>query len=340
MKFIRKLPDVDEIQKMYELTSVQYENRKIYIQQIKNILSGQDDRKLIIVGPCSADNEKAVLDYTYRLSNLADKVSSKLLLVPRVYTSKPRTTSIGYKGMLHSPISAENEDLLQGIIASRRLHMKVINETNLFAADEMLYPEEIYYLADVLAYMTVGARSVEDQNHRMVASDDNVPVGMKNPIGGNKMGLVNSIVAAQSSHKYIYRSWEVETMGNMYAHGILRGYTSNEGKNHSNYHYDDLTELYDMLVLNNVKNPSVLVDCNHANSNKKYDEQPRIAREVIAHCKENSSIDTFVKGLMVESYIEDGNQKIGRGIYGKSITDACIGWEKTSQLIQAIADIL
>lgn len=340
MKQIRKIPDVSELQNEYLLTEKQVVDRMKFIQGIEDIIAGKDSRKLIIMGPCSADREDSVIDYVSRLAGLQDAVRDKLFLVPRIYTSKPRTTGLGYKGMLHSPDGDAQEDLLNGIISTRRLHYNVICQTGMYAADEMLYPEEIYYISDLLAYMAVGARSVEDQGHRMVASDSGVPVGMKNPVGGSKIGLVNSVVAAQVSHRMIYHGWEVETEGNQYAHCILRGFTNKNGKNYANYHYEDIRELYDLCLHNCLRNPSVIIDCNHANSNKEYDEQPRIAKEIIGYCVENRTINGFVKGLMIESYIEDGNQQVGNGIYGKSITDPCLGWRKTERLIKEIADIL
>ena len=338
MKYIRELPSVDELCKRYPLTADESKNRTIFINKIKNILSGKDNRKLIIVGPCSADRKDAVLEYTCRLRELSDKVCDKLFIVPRVYTGKPRTSGAGYKGMIHSPDASSKENLMEGVIAARDMHISVIRETGLYPADEMLYTEEICYLYDVIGYLAVGARSVEDQAHRMLASDDIIPVGLKNPTGGSKIALINSIKATQISHRMMYRGWEVETNGNQYGHAILRGFTNKSGKNHSNYHYEDLVELHDMCVKNNISNPGVIVDCNHANSDKKYYEEPRIAHEVMGYCKYNQSINHFVKGLMIESYLEDGAQIIGQGIYGKSITDPCLGWTKTEKLILEIAE--
>lgn len=337
MRFIKKLPDVEELQKNLCLSDVQRKKRKEFIKKIQDILEGKDKKKLIIIGPCSADREDAVLDYTYKLAGLSERVGSVFLIVPRIYTSKPRTTGVGYKGMLHNPEADLSEDLLQGIYAARKLHLRVISETGFFSADEMLYPEEIYYLSDLLAYMAVGARSVEDQGHRMAASDGEIPVGLKNPTGGSKIALVNSVIAAQVSHRMIYRGWDVETSGNLYAHCILRGFTNKSGRNFANYHYEDLRELHDICSLHNVMNPGVIVDCNHANSNKEYDEQIRIAKEVFGYCRTSEALDKFVKGLMIESYLEDGCQMVGNGIYGKSITDPCLGWDKTERLIEELA---
>ncbi len=338
MRFIRKLPDISYLKEKLALSEEQMTSREQVLCQIQNILSGKDNRKILIVGPCSADREDSVLDYMSSLAELSEKVKDVFLIVPRVYTSKPRTTGLGYKGMLHNPNADEKEDIFSGISAARRLHIKVIQETGLYTADEMLYPEEIYYLSDILVYLAVGARSVENQGHRMVASDDAIPVGLKNPIGGSKLSLINSVKAAQVPHNLIYCGWEVETDGNAFAHAILRGYVDNNGKNHSNYHYEDLCELYDLFYKNNLRNPSVIVDCNHSNSNKKYDHEPRIAKEVFGFCKEDESLNKFVKGLMIESYIKDGSQLLGEGEYGKSITDPCIGWEKTERLLLQLAD--
>ena len=337
MRYIRKLPDVDELYKDYSLSEKEQEKRKRCIESIKAILSGKDSRKLLVIGPCSADREDAVVDYTVRLSKIAAEYSEHFLIIPRVYTGKPRTTGEGYKGMLHNPNADNGEDLMRGMVAARKLHLKVIRESGLFAADEMLYPDEIYYVSDLICYMAVGARSVEDQGHRMLASDDAIPVGMKNPTGGSKIALINSIKAAQGAHRLLYRGWEAETDGNPYAHAILRGFTNNNGKNYANYHYEDIVELHDLCLKEALRNPAVIVDCNHANSGKKFDEQPRIAKEVMQICKGNASLDEFVKGFMIESYIEDGAQIVGQGIYGKSITDPCLGWDKTKNLIKELA---
>lgn len=337
MKYIKKLPSIEELHSEFSLTQTEKKQRTKKIEQVQDILVGCDRRKLIIIGPCSADREDAVLDYVLRLAKIAEELKDKLVIIPRIYTGKPRTTGDGYKGMLHNPYGNKDEDLLGGIVAARRMHVRVIRESSLFSADEMLYPDEIYYMSDLLCYLAVGARSVEDQGHRMVASDDILPVGMKNPTGGSKFALINSIKAAQTPHRLIYRGWEVQTKGNVYAHAILRGFTNKGGKNYPNYHYEDLIELHDMCQKNQIANKGVIVDCNHANSNKQYDEQPRIAREVLGFCKNNNTINSFMKGFMIESYIEDGAQKIGRGIYGKSITDPCLCWDKTERLLKTMA---
>ena len=338
MIFLKKLPDVEELQQRYSLEDHQKKARIDNINEIKSILSGECDRKIIIVGPCSADRQDAVLDYVSRLARLQEDVKEKFLIIPRVYTSKPRTNGTGYKGLLHNPNANEDENLLKGIIASRELHIRVIKETGLFCADEMLYPEEIYYFMDILAYMAVGARSVEDQGHRMVASGSNFPIGLKNPTSGNKESLVNSILAAQSSHHMIYRGWEVECEGNPFAHAILRGLVNNTGKHIPNYHYEDICEIHDKIIKSNVKNPGLIIDCNHSNSGKNYIEQIRIANEIFGICKSYKSLDKLIKGLMIESYIADGKQLVGGNVYGKSITDSCLGWEKTEYLIKSLAN--
>ena len=338
MRYIRKLPDVEELQKEYSLTESEKSERLECIYQIRNILSGSDKRKILIIGPCSADREDAVLDYVCRLRKISDKVKDRIYIIPRIYTSKPRTTGEGYKGLVHNPYGDEEENLLKGIIAARKLHLDVIRESKMFAADEMLYPDEIYYIYDLLCYMVVGARSVEDQGHRMIASDDSIPVGMKNPTGGSKIVLVNSIKAAQKKYRLVYRGWEVETAGNAYAHGILRGFSNKSGKNYPNYHYEDLEEFCNMCTEAAVKNPSVIVDCSHANSNKNFLQQSRIASQIVGSCLSDEKINSFVKGLMIESYIEDGCQAPGGGIYGMSITDPCLGWDRTEELINRLYD--
>lgn len=340
MKYIRKLPDIEELYNELSLSGAEKNEREFRISEIQCVLDGRDKRKLLIVGPCSADREDAVMEYSRRLADLANKIKDCFVIIPRIYTGKPRTNGEGYKGMLHNPYANNDEDLWKGIISARRLHINVVKETGLFSADEMLYPDEIYYMSDILCYLAVGARSVEDQGHRMLASDAVLPVGLKNPTGGSKISLINSIKATQSPHRLVYRGWEVQTSGNPYSHAILRGFTNKSGQNHPNYHYEDIVELHDMCIKEQIKNPGVIIDCNHANSNKKFDEQPRIAKEVIRLCKENSSVGSFIKGLMIESYLEDGAQMIGNGIFGKSITDPCLGWRKTESLLFELADII
>ena len=339
MRYIKSLPEPEQIAQAYPISGAETENRKKRLKEIKTILEGRDDRKLLLIGPCSADNEDSVLEYTLRLRKLQDEVASRFLMIPRIYTSKPRTNGKGYKGLVHRPESDSGEDdLITSIESMRRLHVRVIEETGFFAADELLYPELYRYVEDILVYIAIGARSVEDQQHRLIASGMDIPVGMKNPTGGDLATLLNSIVAAQSRQHLPFSGWEVETEGNPYAHAMLRGYTNAEGKNVPNYYYENLCDLHDAYVRLNLKNPSVIVDCNHSNSGKKYEEQIRIAEDVMDSCARNGSIGRFVKGLMIESYLVDGNQMIGAGTYGCSITDPCLGWDKTEKLIRRLAD--
>lgn len=340
MDFKRKLPIPKEIKAQYPVTEALAEVKAKRDAEIKKIFTGKSDKFLLIIGPCSADNEKAVLDYMERLKKTADNVYDKIIIIPRVYTNKPRTTGEGYKGMLHQPNPDEKPDMLKGILAIRELHMRALSDYGFTCADEMLYPENYRYLSDLLSYTAVGARSVEDQQHRLVASGIDIPVGMKNPTSGDLTIMMNSIKAAQSSHTYLYRGWEVTSTGNETAHAILRGYMDFAGRNISNYHYEDIMHLCELYSEYGLKNPSVIIDTNHANSSKKYLEQIRISKDVVYSRNHNSEIKSLVKGLMIESYIEDGCQKIGEHIYGKSITDPCIGWEKTENLIYKIADTL
>ena len=340
MNFVRKLPVPAELKKQFplgeEVTKIKEERDQI----IKNIFEGKDDRFLLIIGPCSADNETAVLDYMNRMVKVQEKVKDKIFIIPRVYTNKPRTKGTGYKGMLHQPDPTKGEDMLAGIIAIREMHTRVVKETGFTCAEEMLYPENHRYLSDLLAYVAVGARSVEDQLHRIVGSGVGIPVGMKNPTSGDISVMMNSITAAQAHQKFLYRGWEVTTDGNPLAHAILRGYVDAYGRAHANYHYEDLRALIDAYAESKLQNPAVIVDCNHSNSGKKYLEQIRISKDVIHSCHSSEDIKKIVKGLMIESYLEDGAQAIGDGVYGKSITDPCLGWEKTEKLIYDLADYL
>ena len=341
MKYIKRLPDVAEIVEKYPLDSKMVQERKKMLFGVESILSGIDTRKILIIGPCSADREDAVVEYTIRLRNLQEKVKEKFLIIPRVYTSKPRTNGKGYKGLLHRPKpSCTQDDIISGVIATRKMHLEVINNTNMFTADEMLYPEVLSYISDLLIYAAVGARSVENQQHRLTASGLEIPVGMKNPTSGDIGIMLNAIVAAQSAQRLIYNGWEVETSGNEFSHAILRGFVDLAGRARPNYHYENLQEVYDKYYSVNLKNMSVIIDCNHCNSNKHYDEQGRIAAEVFESCKRNKSIGKFVKGLMIESYLEDGSQLVGGDVYGKSITDACLGWNKTEYVVLKLADML
>ena len=337
-QFIRKLPIPMEIKARYPLSDAITAVKKQRDREIADVIQGKSNKFLLLIGPCSADNEDAVMDYTCRLARVQEQVKDKLILIPRVYTNKPRTTGQGYKGLVHQPDPEKEEDLLEGLIAMRRLHTRVIEETELTCADEMLYPENYKYISDLLSYMTVGARSVENQQHRLTASGMSIPVGMKNPTSGGLSVMLNSIVAAQSSHKYIYRGWEVKTLGNPLAHAILRGYVNKQGQSIPNYHYEDLRLLYDLYCEQGLENMSVIIDTNHNNSGKQYLEQIRIANEVMYSRRYSEELRGMVKGLMIESYIEDGTQKIGENIYGKSITDPCLGWEKSEKLIYDIAE--
>lgn len=340
IKFIRKLPIPKEIKAEYALGEAQAKQRELFLKEVKSVFSGETKKFILIIGPCSADNEDSVIDYMLRLRNLQEKVSDKILIIPRVYTNKPRTTGDGYKGMLHQPNPNQAPDMLNGLISIRKLHIRTINETGFFCADEMLYPENYRYLSDLLAYVAVGARSVENQQHRLTASGIDVPVGLKNPTGGDLNVMMNSITAAQHSHVFLYRGWEVESTGNPYAHAILRGYVNKHGQSLPNYHYEDLYHLYDLYNKSNLANPSVIIDTNHSNSGKKYLEQIRISKEVLHSCSLSSDIKGMVKGLMIESYLVDGTQKIGSDhVYGQSITDPCLGWEKTERLILDIAEL-
>ena len=338
VEFIRKLALPAEVREMCPLTKEHREVVRAAKEQAEAIFAGQSDRLLLIIGPCSADNEDSVIDYISRLRPLQEKVKDQILIIPRVYTNKPRTTGEGYKGMLHQPNPDEKPDLFQGIIATRHLHIKAISETGFACADEMLYPENHQYLDDLLAYVAVGARSVEDQEHRLTASGISAPVGMKNPTSGDFAVMLNAILAAQHGHTFIYRGWEVKSGGNPYAHAILRGYTNKHGESRPNYHYEDLIQLYHMYSKKELLNPAAIIDTNHSNSNKDPFEQPRIIKEVINSMKHNESVKKMIKGFMVESYIEDGCQRVGGGVYGKSITDPCLGWEKTERLIFDVAE--
>ena len=339
MIFKRKLIIPKEIKEMYPLSEAGAEAKAANDSAIDDIFTGRSDRLLLVIGPCSADREDAVLDYVSRLRGLQEKVADKILIVPRVYTNKPRTTGEGYKGMLHQPDPQAHSDMLKGLVSIRRMHIRVIEETGFSCADEMLYPENHRYLSDLLSYVTVGARSVENQQHRLTASGLDIPVGMKNPTGGNLTVMMNALKAAHGSHTFIYRNWEVESRGNPLAHAILRGYVDSRGNSHPNYHYEDLEQLSGLYAGSGLENPAVIVDVNHSNSGKNYLEQIRIAKEVLHSTRHSSDIFRLVKGLMIESYIEDGAQEAGGGVYGRSITDPCLGWEKTERLVLDIAEL-
>ena len=340
MKFFRKLPVPKELKEQFPADERIVKIKQERDPEIRRTFEGKSDKLLLIIGPCSADREDAVLDYLTRLSKVQEKVKDKIMIIPRVYTNKPRTTGGGYKGLVHQPDPEKKPDMLQGIIAVRELHQRAILESGLTCADEMLYPENHRYVSDLLSYVAIGARSVEDQQHRLTASGVGIPVGMKNPTGGDLSVMMNSITAAQGQHVFLYRGWEVQSLGNPYAHALLRGYVDKHGKTYSNYHYEDLNELFELYQESSLKNPGVIIDTNHANSGKHYLEQIRIAKEVMHSCHLSKDIRGLVKGLMIESYIEDGNQPVGGGCYGKSITDPCLGWEKSERLIYEIADLL
>ena len=340
MNFKRKLPIPMEIKEQYPVTAELEALKTKRDAEIKDIFEGKNDKFILVIGPCSADNDDSVIDYISRLRGVQEKVEDKILIIPRIYTNKPRTTGDGYKGMLHQPDPNKAEDMLAGVVAIRSLHIRAMKETGFTCADEMLYPENYRYLNDVLSYVAIGARSVENQKHRLTASGLDIPVGMKNPTAGDISVMMNSITAAQHSHTFIYRGWEVESQGNPLAHAILRGYVNKHGQSLPNYHYEDLIHLAETYEKSGLANPAVIVDTNHANSGKKWMEQPRIAKEIIHSCRHSADVKKIVKGLMIESYIEDGAQKPEECVYGKSITDPCLGWEKTEKLILDIAELL
>jgi 3-deoxy-7-phosphoheptulonate synthase len=340
MNFHRKLPIPQDVKKEFPLTARMAQVKADRDESIRAVFDGRSDKFILIIGPCSADHSEPVLEYISRLRRIQEQVEDKIIIIPRMYTNKPRTTGQGYKGMLHQPDPDGKPDMYKGIVAIRELHLAALRDYDFPCADEMLYPENYRYLSDILSYVAVGARSVENQQHRLVASGLDAPVGMKNPTGGDLTVMMNSIVAAQSSHTFLYRGWEVTSEGNPYAHAILRGYVDYAGKSVSNYHYEDLLRVGELYGQSNLVNPSVIVDTNHNNSGKKYLEQVRIAKDVVYSRSQNSDIKRLVKGLMIESYIEDGACKAEEHIFGKSITDPCLGWEKTERLILDIADKL
>ena len=338
MEFLRKLPTPAELKEEYPVSAQVVATKAERDDEIRAIFEGKEDKLILVIGPCSADNEDAVIDYISRLRKVQDKVADKIFMIPRIYTNKPRTIGIGYKGMLHQPDPEKKPDMLQGILAIRHMHMKVFRETGMSTADEMLYPDNLQYLSDIMSYIAVGARSVENQYHRLVASGCDVPVGMKNPTSGDLSVMLNSVVAAQLPHDFIFRGWEVQTDGNPLTHTILRGAVDKYGKTIPNYHYEDLYRLYEMYQERNLLNPACVVDANHSNSGKRHIEQIRIVKEVMHSRTHSKEIENLVKGVMIESYIEAGSQKIGEHIYGKSITDPCLDWDSSEQLIYTIAE--
>lgn len=340
MKFIKKIPSACEIIEELPVPNHIKLIKKERDKEIKSVFEDKDQRFILIIGPCSADNEDSVCEYIGKLAAVQEKVKDSIIIIPRIYTNKPRTTGEGYKGMVHQPDPSKEPDLYKGIKAIRKLHIRSLSEYYMVAADEMLYPENYQYLADVLGYVAVGARSVENQQHRLTASGIDVPVGMKNPTGGDISVMLNSINAAQSSHTFIYNGWQIETSGNNLTHAILRGAVDANGNNIPNYHYEDLFHVAQEYEKQSLNNPAIIVDTNHANSMKRYNEQPRIAREILMSRKYDSLLRKMIKGLMIESYLVEGRQTIGENVYGKSITDACLGWESTEELIYDIAENL
>ena len=340
MHFKRKLPVPQQIKERYPLTPALAAVKEDRDRQLREIFTGESDRMVLVVGPCSADREDAVLEYCTRLARLQEEVRDRLVLVPRVYTNKPRTTGEGYKGLLHQPDPEGAYDLLEGVIAIRRLHTNVLARTGLSTADEMLYPADYRYISDLLSYAAVGARSVEHQEHRLTASGLGIPVGMKNPTSGDISVMLNAIAAAQMGHTFIYRGWEVETTGNPMAHAILRGYFNRHGESLPNYHFEDLEHLYEAYRARNLRNMALIVDANHANSRKDPHQQRRICKEVLHSCRQAPHLKAMVRGFMAESYLEPGCQSIGGGIYGKSITDPCIGWDDTERLVKELAELV
>lgn len=340
MLFKRRLPAPQDVIKMYPLSEKLASRKNANDKEIRGVLERKIKKFLLIIGPCSADREDAVLEYATRLRAVQEKVSDKLILVPRIYTNKPRTTGAGYKGMLHQSDPHRAPDMFRGLISIRRLHIRCLEETGFSGADEMLYPENHRYLADILSYVAVGARSAENQQHRLTASGLDVPVGFKNPTSGDLSVMLNAVTAAQSPHDFSYGGFEVQSTGNPLAHAILRGSVNRFGTNLPNYHYEDLTELSDLYENSSLQNPAVIVDANHSNSGKRYEEQPRIAKEILHSMKHNAGVAKLVKGVMIESYLQDGCQKITESVYGKSITDPCLGWEKSERLIYEIAELL
>lgn len=337
-EFVKKLPTPAEIREQFPLPGDLVKIKEDRDAEIRDVLTGKSDKFLVIIGPCSADNETAVCDYVNRLAGIYEKVKDKLILIPRIYTNKPRTTGEGYKGMVHQPDPEGKPDFLAGLIAMRKMHIRAIAETGLTAADEMLYPENWRYVSDILSYVAIGARSVEDQQHRLTVSGFDVAAGMKNPTSGDLSVMLNSVYAAQHPHSFIYRGWEVNTTGNDLTHTVLRGATNKHGNSIPNYHYEDLNLLLEMYDKMDLKNPACVIDANHSNSGKQFEQQIRIVKEVMHSRKLNSDIHKLVKGVMIESYIEEGCQKVGGGVYGKSITDPCLGWEDSEKLIYDIAE--
>jgi 3-deoxy-7-phosphoheptulonate synthase len=343
MTFKRKLPIPQDIKAQYPVTDEMTACRNARNAEIARIFTGESDKFILVIGPCSADRPEPVLEYISRLARVQEQVKDKIFIIPRIYTNKPRTTGDGYKGMLHQPEPTHDVDMLRGILAIRDLHMRALSDYGFSCADEMLYPDNYRYLSDLLSYVAVGARSTENQQHRLTASGLDVPVGMKNPTEGDLSIMMNSITAGQHAHTFIYRGWEVQSQGNPLTHAILRGYVDVAGRNIPNYHYENLRELQELYGKTNLQNPAVIVDTNHANSGKKWAEQPRIAKDVVHSCRQSADLRKMVKGLMIESYLYDGAQKVtdeASYVCGQSITDPCLGWDKTERLILDLAEML
>lgn len=341
LHYIFQVPSAEEIKELFpmseELTKIKEERDK----EIAKVFTGESDKFLAIIGPCSADNEEAVVDYTTRLSKVQEKIKDKIIIIPRIYTNKPRTNGSGYKGMLHQPNPEEKPNFIEGLKAIRKMHIDSIRESGLTAADEMLYSDNWNYMSDILSYVAVGARSVENQSHRLTASGIDVPVGMKNPTSGDYTVMMNSCIAGQSKHTFMTAGWEVKSDGNPLTHCILRGSLNRYGVSSPNYHYEDLIRLHEAYEqFPNLKNPAVIVDANHNNSGKKWDQQPRIVKEILHSMRHSEDVNKLVKGVMIESYIEDGNQPVGGGCYGQSITDPCLGWDKSEKLLLEMAELL
>ena len=339
MEFVRKLPIPQEIKKQFPISEKIAQHKAERDEAIRRVFTGESDKFLLIIGPCSADSEEPVMEYIHRLARVQEKVADKIIMIPRIYTNKPRTTGKGYKGMLHQPDPNGDPDILKGLIATRKMHIKVLEQTGFSGADELLYPENCLYLSDILSYVAIGARSVEDQQHRLISSGLDIPVGMKNPTSGDLTVMMNSIKAAQHGHTFLLSQWEVRSKGNPLAHAILRGSVNKYGRALPNYHYEDLSQLCELYGKSGLENPAVIIDTNHSNSGKQWDQQARIAKEVLHSTRHSGDIHRMVKGLMIESYLLDGNQKPEGGVYGLSITDACIGWEKTEQLVYDLAEL-
>ncbi len=336
----KKVISPEELRNLFPISEEDKIVKKKRDLEIKKVITGESDKFLVIIGPCSADNEESVLDYVHRLARVQENVKDKLIIIPRIYTNKPRTTGEGYKGIVHQPDPDKKPNASEGLKAMRKLHVRVLQETGLSSADEMLYPENTSYLMDVLSYVAVGARSVENQQHRLVASGMDINIGMKNPTSGDFNVMLNSIKAAQMKHDFLYRSFEVETSGNPYAHAILRGAVNTQGQAIPNYHYEDLILLHRLYQERDLKNPALIIDANHSNSNKDYSQQPRIVHEILYNKKINPDLTKFIKGVMIESYLESGSQETQGQIYGQSITDPCLGWDESEKLVYSIAEQL